>query len=242
MIIGAQKSGTTSAYSYINDHPSVRRAARKEVHYFDLHYRRSVAWYQSFFPMGNGRRRWVTGEASPSYMMDPQVPQRVHDLIPDVRIVVLLRDPIERAYSHFNHMRETGVEPIGNFVEALEAEQERMQEVDSFGEASIMRLRFAYARRGFYGEQLQRWFDLFPRNSIRVFLTTELANSSQTFASAAYSFLQLPPHRLRNTKVRNSRSYDPMPVMAYERLSKIYAEDGAVVEKLTGLSVPWASR
>src|SRR5215470_750369 len=115
LIIGAQKAGTTSLYAYLTAHRDVRPAGRKEVHYFDLGFTAGAelgeGWYRSMFPLRarlalDGRRtgRPVrTGEASPYYLFHPAAPQRAAALVPEARLLVLVRDPVERAWSHYRH-------------------------------------------------------------------------------------------------------------------------------------------
>src|SRR5258706_11489250 len=97
LIIGAQRSGTSTLYQYIARHPDVRGAFRKEVHYFDMHYDRGLDWYRACFPT-----RGFTGESSPSYLIHPEVPARVAAVLPDIKLIAILRNPVERAYSAYN--------------------------------------------------------------------------------------------------------------------------------------------
>src|SRR5436309_16134274 len=103
IVIGAQKSGTGSLYAYLNGHPDVAGARVKEVHYFDLHYHRGVDWYLDQFPDEAAARPRCTGEASPYYLFHPHAPRRAFDLVPDARLIALLRDPVDRAISHYHH-------------------------------------------------------------------------------------------------------------------------------------------
>ena len=108
LIIGAQKAGTTSLASYLAAHPGVVPSKRKEVHFFDLNYEKGVDWYRSHFPIARGQglrrrmrgRRMLTGEASPYYIFHPLAASRAFDLLPAARVIVLLRNPVDRAYSH----------------------------------------------------------------------------------------------------------------------------------------------
>src|SRR5262249_27856015 len=147
VIIGTQRGGTTSLYRYLIDHPDVAGAMlTKEVHYFDTNLRRGPGWYRAFFPTKAARdrhrrrtgRELVAGEASPYYLFHPLVPDRAHELLPDAKLVVMLRDPVERAFSHHGHEVELGYEQLG-FAEALDREPERLA-----GELERMRADPAY--------------------------------------------------------------------------------------------------
>ena len=128
VILGAQRSGTTSLYDWLSDHPAVVPATRKEVHYFDLHYDRGLGWYRAHFPMGHGAH--LTGEATPYLLFHPLAPDRVaRDLPPTTRFVVLLRHPVQRAVSHYWHERRMGTESETLAV-AVAAEEQRLAGAD----------------------------------------------------------------------------------------------------------------
>ena len=125
VIIGAQRSGTGRLYGLLTRHPDVERASVKEVHYFDRpdNFRRGIEWYRRRFPARRrGSQRHITGEATPSYLVDPPVPERIAEAVPEVRLIVLLRDPVARAYSHFHMAYRKGNE-TRSFEEAVEEEQ-----------------------------------------------------------------------------------------------------------------------
>ncbi len=166
LVIGGQRCGTTSLYRYLAAHPSVRPATGKELQFFSLHHRRGERWYRAHFPV---RPPGVSSfEASPYYLFDPEAPARAAAMLPQARFVALIRDPAERAYSHYLHSRSYGVEPL-SFAEALDAEPRRLA---TGGHAA--RRRFSYVARGRYAEQLSRWFDHVPRDRVLVVRTEEL--------------------------------------------------------------------
>lgn len=111
IIIGAQKAGTTSLYNYLIEHPSIFPAFKKEVLYFDVNYRKGIHWYKSFFPTTifkfliskYSNRRFITGEASPYYILYPHAAKRIHSTLPKVKIIILLRNPINRSFSQYFH-------------------------------------------------------------------------------------------------------------------------------------------
>ena len=116
LIIGAQRAGTTWLYSVMQNHPSVLSGHKKEIRYFDRLYKtKSVKWYEAFFPIFK-RKGKVTGEATPDYLFHPLVPERVYRLFPDIKIIALLRNPVDRAYSHYqmHQRRKKGKRLAGN--------------------------------------------------------------------------------------------------------------------------------
>jgi hypothetical protein len=169
VILGAQRAGTTSLYDWITDHDEVTPAWRKEVHYFDRNYGRGQSWYLSHFPVR--RSGLVTGEASPYLLFHPLAPARAAaDLPATTRFIVLLRDPVQRAVSHYWHERRMKAEPLP-LDAALDQEHERlagqMERVQA-GERSFAHFHYSYVARGLYGEQLERWFAVVGRERVLV--------------------------------------------------------------------------
>src|SRR5690606_23224629 len=164
LVIGAQRCGTTSLYHGLAQHPGVARAKKKEVHYFDLNYHRGLTWYQKQFER---RRAKLNFEASPYYIFHPKAPERVAAALPDAKIIVILRDPVARAYSHYWHERRLGHETL-SFADAIEAEAERLagesrKLLEDDGYYSFNHQHFSYVARGCYARQLMRWLQYFPR-------------------------------------------------------------------------------
>ncbi len=128
LIVGAARCGTSSLYHYLCQHPSIGRAQTKEVHYFDVNYDKSSLWYRAHFPTigakwlhGSREKPFITGEATAYYLFHPHVPKRVFDLMPGVKVIALLRNPIDRAYSHSQRSVRRGREKI-SFEEATPRE------------------------------------------------------------------------------------------------------------------------
>src|SRR5436189_26280 len=118
LILGAQKAGTTALYAYLRWHPQVTGPSFKEVSFFDRHYARGERWYRAHLPV---RRRAVVGEASPSYLFHPLAPERVARMLPEARLIALLRNPVDRAFSHYQHEVALGREQL-SFEDALAGE------------------------------------------------------------------------------------------------------------------------
>jgi Sulfotransferase domain len=205
LIIGAQRAGTTSLHRYLVQHPGVRTMLRtKGVHFFDTAYGRGMSWYASRFPTRLAawwvaRRHGVelrTGEASPYYLFHPQVPRRVAEHLPRVRLIALLRDPVVRAYSHYQHEAARGFEPL-SFEEAIEAEPARLAGETERMLAEPLYHSFAhqhhsYLARGRYFEQLERWRALFDDRQLLVVSSERFfAEPDHTF-QRVLEFLELP--------------------------------------------------
>ena len=127
-IIGAKKCGTTFLYHLLGQHPHVEAAKKKEIHYFDHHFSKGNDWYRSHFPPPTWKegRRSITGESSPYYLFHPHAARRMAGVVPRARLIVLLRNPVDRAYSHYHQEAGRGHEPL-TFEEAIEAEEARLR-------------------------------------------------------------------------------------------------------------------
>lgn len=192
IIIGAQKGGTSSLYEYVIRHPEARRPQHKEMHYFDVHYDKGLDWYRSQFPLGLGARKHVTGEATPYYLFHPAVPARVASGLPEVRLVALLRNPVDRAYSHYQHTLRNHM-AIASFEEALELE-ERVFATPDLG-ASLYDEeachRHSYLARGRYVEQIRRWFDAVHRERVLILKSEDFYREPGKQLGAVLDFVGL---------------------------------------------------
>ena len=125
LISGAQRGGTTSLYNYLQAHPCFELPTTKELHFFDRKFHRGLAWYRAHFPTYLEKcfaqriqgRAFLTGEATPNYLFHPLVSRRVAEVLPRVKLIVLLRNPVDRAFSHYHHILDLGYEHLP-FAEA----------------------------------------------------------------------------------------------------------------------------
>ncbi|MCB1679470.1 MAG: sulfotransferase domain-containing protein [Halioglobus sp.] len=176
IIIGAQKAGTTSLFSYLSQHPELMPSIKKEIHFFDGgRYPwvdgnpRAEAWYRAQFPYQSSKtRRKKTFEASPFYLFNPETPRRIHAWMPEVKLIALLRNPSERAISHYFHGVRKDREPLA-MQAAFEAEEARLEESLAKKDYESFAFRkYSYKLRGRYKEQLERYFEVFDRKQILV--------------------------------------------------------------------------
>lgn len=199
LIIGTQKGGSTSLYRYLTAHPKVRSAAIKEIHYFSYYHACPESWYRAHFAPAFwlGARGLQTGEASVSHLHVPAAAERVAAFAPEVKLIVMLRDPVARAFSHYQMSVQQGHETL-SFGEAVAAEPERLQRErdllgpdDAFSSGPSHRYH-SYLLRGHYAEQLERWFTHFPREQFLILSSeTFFKNPSETYHDVL-GFLNLP--------------------------------------------------
>jgi hypothetical protein len=242
LVIGAQKAGTTALYAYLRWHPGIAGPSWKEVSFFDRHWWRGEAWYRGQFPLRAGER--LVGEASPSYLFHPLAPERARSLVPGAKLVALLRDPVDRAYSQYQHEVALGREPL-SFEDALAAEDERLVgEVERLIADSRAFSRawwdHTYTARGRYAEQLERWLEAFPSEQLLVVRTEERGERpAETYASIL-AFLGAEPHELPDYPRVFDRDYEPMRAETRAALAATFAEPNRRLEALLGRELGWS--
>jgi Sulfotransferase domain len=240
LILGAQKAGTTALYTYLRWHPQISGPSFKEVSFFDRHYAEGERWYRAHLPI---RRRGIVGEASPSYLFHPLAPQRVAQTLPGARLVALLRNPVERTFSHYQHELALGREQL-SFEDALAREHERMDgELDRMlADAryfSYAWWNYTYAARSRYAEQLERWFAAFPREQLLVLLTDDLAAESAGTYRRVLEFLGVDAQGLDAYPRIYERDYGAMSAGTRARLEAEFAEPNRRLAELLGRDLPW---
>jgi hypothetical protein len=242
LILGAQKAGTTALYAYLRRHPGITGPSWKEVSFFDRHYARGEAWYRGNFP-NKLRARGLVGEASPSYVFHPLAPERVRGLVPEAKLIVLVRNPVDRAFSHYQHEVALGREPL-SFEDALDAEEERLR-----GEEERMLAdpryfshawwNYTYRARGRYAEQLERWLEGFPPEQLLIVSSEDLGSDPGGTYGRVLEFVGAPPHRLESYPRVFERRYEPMRPETRRRLAGDFAEPNARLYALLGRNLGW---
>jgi hypothetical protein len=241
VIIGAQKCGTSSLHGYLTQHPQVITPLRKEVHYFDVNYPRGERWYRAHF--GRAGEPGLNIDSSPYYLFHPLVAERMHGLLPRAKLIVLLRDPVRRAYSQYWQQRDKDREPL-DFEAALAAEPERVDEAHrrlANGEITASREHqiHSYLARGRYAEQLERWLRLYPREQLLVLRFEDLVKDPLETLNFTLAWLGLPPMIDARLEPRNTRNYPPMRPETAERLKTYFEPWNRRLEELAGEKMGW---
>jgi hypothetical protein len=197
LIVGAQKAGTTSLFAYLQHSPMLFLPDVKEVHYFDLNYHQPLRWYHDFFS-GLGQNNGVLyGEASPYYIYHPLVPKRAYEYNPNLKLILLLRDPIERAISHYHHSIKLGLEQEKDMEKAFAKEAERITQdtrkmISGEIEFSPLHQHFSYVDRSIYTPQIQRWLNYFPEEQMMVIQSEAFFAAPEKTLKKIEHFLNVP--------------------------------------------------
>ena len=244
LLVGAQRCGTTSMYRTLSQHPAVLKAVlHKGIHYFDTGYGHGLGWYQGHFPLRAHAalvRRTsgdvpLTFESSPYYMFHPLAAQRILRDLPEVKLLVLVRDPVERAYSAYAHELGRGFE-TEPFERALELEDQRLageaeRIVSQPGYLSHSHQHNSYLARGLYADQLERLEKLFGRDRLHVVDSGRFFTDPKPVYDGVLEFLGLRHHGYPVFEQYNSRSRSPMPETLRTKLGEHFLPSD---ERLTG--------
>jgi len=220
LIIGAEKSGTTALYYFLKQHPQVYMSPVKEPNFFSVEGEKpdsrlirylpgpkhlptdhitDIHTYRRLFQKASSET--AIGEVSPVYIYYPKAVGRIQHYMPDTKIIAILRDPVERAYSNFLHCVALGREPLADFAKALEEEEIRVQ--------NNWPALWHYKRKGFYYQQLKRYFDAFEQNQIRVYLYEDLKTDPSGLVRDLFLFLGVDDSFVPDTSVRRNVSGVP---------------------------------
>jgi hypothetical protein len=257
VIIGARKAGTTSLYNYLVEHPSVLPALMKEIHFFTSNYEKGERWYRGNFPMRleqwlfEKTRKYpiITGEATPNYYYDPQTPARLRAMFPDAKLIFIMRDPISRAFSDYNHdVRHGRFRPSENpFENVVEKEIEFLtgRGNDLFKQPNAFKLVNTNCRhlaRGLYAKHLRLWLDVYSREQILLLRGEDLYKAPQEMFGRVLDFLEVPSFDLKAYQAHNSNTYRPMSSEVRERLTEFFAPYNQELYDILGEDYGWGAR
>ena len=252
IVIGAQRCGTTSLYNYLIRHPHCVPATRKEIHFFDINFSKGVTWYRSHFPTYLYKyyceivhqRDFVTGEASPYYFAHPSAPRRISEIVPSARLVLLLRNPVDRAYSHYRHEVRKGRETSSSLEEAIDREEQRLRgemermlaDEDYY---SFNHHRYSYLSRGIYIDQLRVWADFFPKEQILVLESEDFFADTPVVFKQVVEFLNMPDWEPREYRNYNRANNPEMESATRKRLIKFFEPHNRELYEYLGRDLDW---
>ena len=249
IIIGAQKSGTSSLYAYLGQHPQLLPSSSKEVHFFDGglnpkvdSFEKGQVWYRAHFPF----RKNVSAyskifEATPLYIFNPFTPRRIFDLVPEVKIIAILRNPTERAISHYFHEKRKGRESLP-IKEALQEEEKRLESVIKNKDyKNDIFIHHSYKSRGLYKKQIERYLNYFPWQQILILSSEEFFSEPNNTLKRVFDFVgvdtEFKVKDLKPRNVANNRSKVDSDV--YEYLNNYFLPHNQTLYELVGKSYGW---
>ena len=243
LVVGTKRGGSSSLYDWIVKHPNVAPClTRKGTHYFDVNHGRGFNWYRSAFE--KPAPRWqITGEASPYYMYHPLAAERIARELPGAALIVALRDPVARAWSHYQYEVARGREQLpfdaalAREAERLDGEEERMRRDPGY--ESFAHRHHSYLHRGHYAEQLEALYALFPPERVLVLQSEALFGNPQRQLATVWAFLDLPQVRLEGLEPLKAGRYDAMPPATSRWLEHYYEPHNERLYALQGIDFRW---
>lgn len=251
LIIGAARCGTTTLYSYLIQHPSIYSSTEKEPGFFGPMFNTGILWYKAHFPSylfkfyvkWIRKRDFITGEASTIYLLDPRTPKRVLKKIRDVKLIVLLRNPVDRAYSNYNFQVKRKRENR-SFNQAIESELKLLNTVHSNlkeyeQNEIIMQKAYSYLLPGIYIDQLKNWFDFFAKSKFLIIKTEEFNMYPEKTLKDVFEFLGVSSYSVTNLKKQNVGSYQLMDPKTRKELIDFYKLHNRRLSDLLGIKLNW---
>ena len=230
IIIGAQKSGTSSLYYYLSQHPSLTLSVTKEIHYYN-HYRhqgKRIGWYKSFFPLKVRSIHKKTGEASPYYLFDERAAEQMKKDIPNIQLIVLLRNPIDRAYSAYNMNVAHGDGPKAQTFEQAIANSDLSMEASE-----------VYLIRGLYAEHIKKWFKYFKREQFLFVKSEEFFTEPKSALAKVYKFLDIEEYYPDDLKAQEVGVYSELSDETRVRLENYFKGPNRELAELLGEEYRW---
>ena len=227
-IIGVVRSGTTSMYHYLDEHPSIVKSAYDELGFFDDNFRLGWAWYKTLFPTTITKRivkrktgNFLTFDDTPFYIYNEDVAKKIKNYFPKTKLIIILRNPIDRAYSNYHLGVRMGDEKR-TFDQAVDDE---MQKIEEYNEIEMDDyISQSYLGRGIYAKQLEIWLKYFPASVIKILESERFSNDTEKTMNEVFEFLDLPNHNIRNLKKKNVAEYPPMRTETRQKLCNFFSE------------------
>ncbi|MEB3281102.1 MAG: tetratricopeptide repeat protein [Lyngbya sp.] len=234
IIIGTQKGGTTSLYYYLAKHPQIMPSLIKEIDFWSTKYSRGIDWYLAHFPPILANQNILTGEATPSYLDHRETAERLFQVFPNTKLIVLLRNPVERAISHYYQWVSMNWE-FRSLETAMISEIERLN-VPNF---SYWNQPNSYIARGVYVEFLKKWLDVFPREQILIISSERFYSNPAVTLKQIFEFLGLSDYPLTEYKKYNARSYPDLDQSMENLLGNYFQAYNQELEYLLGMKFHW---
>lgn len=252
LVIGAQKCATTSLYNYLTNHPCIYSAYKKEIGYFDRrYYSKNIKWYRSHFPSFLRKyytkwaikRDFITGEASTGYVLYPHALKRIAKTLPKVKLVLILRNPVDRAYSHYQHTKRGGRE-ILSFEDAIKKEVERvgiackkLKEDEKYFNIDIA--YYAYRFIGVYIDQIKVLMSLFPKEQILILKYEDFIMNPLAVYRKTLEFLDIPNSKLKDLRKYNEGEYTKMDIKVRKSLVDYFKPYNKKLYEYLGVDFGW---
>ena len=248
IIIGSMKCGTTSLYYDICEHPCASPAAYDEIGFFDSNFHLGLNWYRSMFPtkrrIEDIRRKEgvaITGEDTPFYFWNPVAAKRIQKLLPNIKLITILRNPIDRAYSEYQDVvsSESNSPSFETFIENEINTRRKDSSLITEENFEIFNQKNSYLLKGIYVDQLKIWAGLFPKEQIFTLSTENLNSEPITALESVFQYLNLPDYKIKNTRRQKQKKYVPMNSQTRKILIEFFKPHNERLFKFIGKKFDW---
>ena len=241
-VIGVVRSGTTSLYHYLDEHPCITKSAYDELGFFDDNYHLGLNWYRSMFPTKSHKEKiikkfgkFLTYDVTPFYIYNKISVERIFKAFPNSKIIAVLRNPIDRAYSNYflGDQKES-------FEKTIEREKEELKRISAMDHEGYYKFtRNSLLARGFYAEQLKSWFKVFPKERILIIKSEDLSSDSQKILNEIFQFLELPQHNIEKLEKKNLGNYLRMKEETRNDLTEFFRPYNEKLYLMLGRDFGW---
>ena len=246
IIVGVQRGGSSTLFNFIAQHPHIHRPLNKETHFFTRDFARGERWYRSYFPkIAEIKPGQVTGEATPNYIFYPHSLNRIKTMLPEVKLIVTLRNPVYRAISHYTFSRKVGVETLP-ISEAMAGEEHRIKSdyqrvLQEPGYLGYEHRHFSYKTRGIYVDQLEKLYALFDPSQILVIKSEDIFEGRREVLAQIFTFIGVSPHfdGLELRRINRLKVNYPLPDNLIQDLHQFFIPHNQRLYQFLGRDFNW---
>lgn len=239
IIIGSPRCGTTSLYKYITSHPQILSPAEKEICFFSEHFNRGMDWYYAHFFPKIDTQEFLTGEATPTYLNHPVADKRLYQSLPQVKLIIILRNPVARIFSHYQMWVRRGTEKR-SFEEVINAEMEILAKATETDlENAIYWKQCEYIDKSLYVYSMRRWLRLFPKEQFLILPSEDFYANPAVALQQVFAFLGVPDYQLAHYEKYNAALYQPAIDATHQRLTEFFQPYNDKLEEEMGRKFFW---
>ena len=250
LVIGVGRGGTTSCFHYLSQHPSIIGSAYDEIGFFDENFHLGLNWYRSMFPTKFLKKKiakrfgkCLTYDVTPSYIRKPWVARRIKELFPKIKLIALLRNPVDKVYSTYQSSIKSGVQKP-SFEEMVEEDIKTFQKFEntnSIIDDEYFRnyIEKSHLGRGLYAQQLKIWFELFDPKQLLILTSEELSTETNKAMNKIFQFLDLPDYEIPDTVKRSTANYTNMKMDTRKKLISFFSKYNQDLFKLLDQEFDW---
>ena len=249
IVIGVGRGATTTLHHNLSKNPCLFSASYDETGFFDDNYHLGLNWYRSLFPTKfiknktiKNHKKFLSYEVTPTYIRRPWTAKRIKKTLPNVKLIAILRNPVDRAYSHYNMSISEG-NYKNSFEDVVNKNLKELKELSSYDKGSDEYFKIfvenSHISRGFYAEQLKIWLNIFDDKQIHITSTENLASNPQKTFSNIFNFLEIPDYKLEKLENKRKGNYLPMEKDIREKLLNYFKPYNEELFELIGKKFNW---